>query len=92
MSDLWNDYLSDYDPDTNYFDSYISENHVFSSYDSINDFISGNQALCNGSNFISIFNQNIRSFNANLDDFLLLFDENSFPDCFIFFRKLVRWL
>ena len=84
MSDLLNDYLNEYDPETNYFDSHISENHVFSSYDSIDDFTSGNQALFNDSNFISIFSQNIRSFNANLDDFLLLFDENSFPDCFIF--------
>ena len=83
MSDLF-DYLNEYDPDTNYFDSHLSMNHVFSSYDSVEDFTSGNQALLNDCNFISIFNQNIRSFNANLDDFLLLFDEKSVPDCFIF--------
>ena len=84
MSDLFDDYLNEYDPDTNYFDSHISMNHVFSSYNSVDDFTSGNQALFNDLNFISIFNQNIRSFNANLDDFILLFDEKSVPDCFIF--------
>ena len=84
MSDLSDDFLNEYDPETNYFESHISENHVFSSFDSSDNFISSYQALLKDSNFISIFNQNIRSFNANLDDFLLLFDENSFPDCFIF--------
>ena len=84
MSELFDDCLNEYDPDTNYFESHISENHVFSSFDSIDNFTSANQALLKDPNFISIFNQNIRSFNANLDDFLLLFDENSFPDCLIF--------
>ena len=55
MSDLF-DYLNEYDPDTNYFDSHLSMNHVFSSYDSVEDFTSGNQALLNDCNFISIFN------------------------------------
>ena len=84
MSDLSDDFLNEYDPETNYFESHISENHVFSSFDSSDIFITSYQALLKDSNFIPIFNQNIRSFNANLDDFLLLFDGNSFPDCFIF--------
>ena len=84
MSDVLEDYLNEYDPDINYFDMHISENHVFSTYDSVDGLTSSNPALFNDPNFISIFNQNIRSFNANLDDFLLLFDENSLPDCFIF--------
>ena len=84
MSDLLDDYLNEYDPDTNYFDSHISENHVFSSYDSIDDFTSSNQTLLKDSSFISIISQNIRSFDKNKETFLLLFNENSFPDCFIF--------
>ena len=84
MSDVFEDYLNEYDPDTNYFEMHISENHVFSSYDSIDELTSSNPALFNDTNFISIFNQNIRSLKANKDTFLLLFDENSLPDCFIF--------
>ena len=78
-------YLDEFDPDANYYDSHISENLIFSSYHDIEEFTSSNLALLNDSNFISIFNQNIRSFNMNLDNFMLLFNQNTMPDCFVFF-------
>ena len=76
--------LNEFDPDSNYFDQYVSENHIFSTFDSVDDFYVKNASLMNDPKFISIFCQNIRSINANLDDFLLLFNENLMPDCFIF--------
>ena len=84
MSSSFDDYLNELDPDTNYFESQLDENHIFSSYFSFNEFTANNSVTLNDSNFISVFNQNIQSFNAHLDEFMLLFNEKSMPDCFIF--------
>ena len=76
--------LLDMDPDSNYYDSFFSENCLCSVYHSMNDFMHENSDSLNDNGFITIFNQNIRSLNANLDSFLTLFSENSMPDVFIF--------
>ena len=84
MDNLDTNMLSDFDPDSNYYTHDISQNHIFSNYDSIDDFLKINSQSINDKNFITIFGQNIRSFNRNLDNFLCLFPENSMPDVFIF--------
>ena len=84
MDSLFDTFLNDIDPDMNYFESHISQNQVFCSYNSIDELKLNNPSILNDSNFFSVFNQNIRSFNANLDNFMFLFDENSMPDCIIF--------
>ena len=78
-----NDFNDEFDPDSNYFDDIIAENHVFSCYNSIDDLFSQNHKLQNSS-YLSIFGQNIRSLNRNLDNFLLPFDENNMPDVLVF--------
>ena len=84
MSDSQLPYLNDLDPDMNYFDAHFNENHLFSTYDSVDEFAQNNHVQFSDQNFISVFHQNIRSFNKNLDSFLLNFDDNSLPDSFIF--------
>ena len=84
MSDTIDDFYNEYDPDLNYFEPIISQNLVFSNYGCIDEFNINNQTLLNDSNFFSIFSQNIYSFGAHLDTFLLMFNENSMPDCFFF--------
>ena len=84
MNNSFENYLNDFDPDSNYFDVHLQNNHVFSSYDTLEDFRNNNPVKLDDRNFISVISQNIRSFNANLDSFLLLFDENCRPDSFIF--------
>ena len=79
-----NNYLNDLDPDVNYFDEIIAENNLFSTYNSIDEFISMNPISISDKNHISIFGQNIRSFNRNLDNFLTMFPENNYPDIFVF--------
>ena len=88
MDDSLNDHLTDLDPDYNYFENHISENHTFSSFDSMDDFLTSNPTSLNDSNFISIYSQNIRSFNRNLDNFLTMFFEDAMPDVFIFSEVL----
>ena len=84
MDSSFDTFMNDIDPDINYFESHIFQNQVFCSYNSIDELKLNNPSILNDSNFFSVFNQNIRSFNANLDNFMLLFDENSMPDCIIF--------
>ena len=84
MGSHLNNSLTDLDPDINYYDEIISENHVFSSYNSVNEFLNKNPIGLNDNKFISIFNQNIRSFNSNLDTFLNLFNKDNMPDVFVF--------
>ena len=84
ISDTNDNFLNDLDPDINYYQPIISQNLVFSNYRCIDEFNRSNQTLLNDSNFISIFSQNIHSFGANLDEFLLMFNENSMPDCLFF--------
>ena len=84
MCALPNSYLLDLDPDVNYYDQIISENHTFASFDSIDEFLDNNPISLNDNNFLSIFHQNIRSMNQNLDKFLLLFPHNNMPDVFVF--------
>ena len=43
-----------------------------------------NTISINDNNFLTIFSQNIRSMNKNLDSFLSMFDHNNMPDVFIF--------
>ena len=77
------DILTDLDPDVNYFNEYISENCQCSSFNSIDDYLQFNSTL-NDNGFLTIFSQNICSFNSNLDSFLVLFPENAMPDVFVF--------
>ena len=84
MAEVDDNIFIDLDPDSNYYSQDISQNHVFSSYDNIDDFLKQNTHTLNDNNFITIFTQNIRSFNRNLDNFLCLFPDNSMPDVFIF--------
>ena len=79
-----NDQFDDFDPDSNYFDDLIADNHVSSSYNSMEDFYNNNPITLQEANYLSIFSQNIRSFNKNLDSFLLLFEEDNMPDAFVF--------
>ena len=74
----------DIDPDLNYFDEIISENHVFTTFNSMGDFYTMNPIPMNDNNHLSIIGQNIRSLNANLDSFLLLFNNEIMPDIFVF--------
>ena len=76
--------LSDLDPDPNYYDNLITENHVFSTFDSVEDFLLSHSDSMTDNNFTTIFCQNIRSLNRNLDNFLCMFPENKMPDIFIF--------
>ena len=78
------DLLSDLDPDLNYYGNVIDENHIFTIYDTVDEFTTNNPIFLNDTNSISVISQNIRSFNANLDNFLLLFDNDTMPDVFIF--------
>ena len=79
--------LTDMDPDTNYFDEFISENNQCLRFNNIDEYLHFNSSSLNDNRFITIFSQNIRSFNTNLDTFLALFPESSMPDVFIFFLK-----
>ena len=81
---LNHDQHDDFDPDSNYYDNVISENYTFSTFDSFNEFSTNNPVSLNDDQYISIVSQNIRSLNANLENFLLLFDENNMPDVFVF--------
>ena len=76
--------LSDLDPDLNYYGNVVNENHIFTIYDTVDEFTTNNPISLNDTNSISVISQNIRSFNANLDNFLLLFDNDTMPDVFIF--------
>lgn len=80
MDDV-SDFLRDNDPDINYYDNLIDQNNLFSSFNSISEFLDSNT---NDNKFLTIFSQNIRSLNCNLDNFLLLFPSNKMPDLFIF--------
>ena len=79
-----NDYLLDIDPDDNYYEESGNHNHIFSVYDSYDEFLLRNPISSNENKCLTILSQNIRSFNTNLDNFMLMFDENSLPDVFIF--------
>ena len=79
-----NEHLLDLDPDIHYFDTTCSENQNFSTFESIDDFFSENVSLNDCPNTLSIFCQNIRSFERNLDIFLGLFPHDKMPDIFIF--------
>ena len=83
MDDL-NDYLLDIDPDENYYEESVNDNHSFSVYDSYDEFLVNYPISSNENKCLTILSQNIRSFNTNLDNFLLMFDEDSLPDVFIF--------
>ena len=75
--DSLNDQLADFDPDLNYYESAAAENQIFSTYNAVDEFISKNESIyLSNSDFITIFSQNIRSMNRNLDNFLLLFSIN----------------
>ena len=83
MNNLDN-HFDDFDPDSNYFDDLISENQIFTSFDSVDDFLMHNSISLQEANYLSIFSQNIRSFNKNLDNFLLLFNDFYMPDVLVF--------
>ena len=76
-------HLENIDPDSNYYDI-LSREHVFSIHESIGSYASFYQYAQNSKNLITVFNQNIRSFNKNLDPFLCMFSEDHMPDVFIF--------
>ena len=76
--------LTDLDPDMNYFSNYITENCQCTNFDSIDDYLTFNSTSLNDNGFLTVFSQNICSFNSHLDDFLILFPENAMPDVFVF--------
>ena len=78
------DLLNDMDPDLNYFDEILSENCQCFRFNNVDEYLHSYSTLLSDNRFMTIFSQNIRSFNANLDSFLTLFPENSMPDVFIF--------
>ena len=82
MDDL-SEHLLDFDPDPNYYNNNFDGNHVFSVFDGVEDFLKSNPVSIDSQNFITVFNQNIRSINQNLDNFLTLFSENTMPDVFV---------
>ena len=84
MDDDLDRHLLELDPDQNYFENSINVNHVFTTYSSFDDFLNLNPVALTDNNFITIFSQNIRSLNRNLDSFLSMFPEESMPDVFIF--------
>ena len=84
MDDASDNFLRDFDPDYNYYDQIIDQNNLFTSYNSVSDFLSNNPVSNNDKNFMTIFSQNIRSMNRNLDSFLSMFPSNNMPDVFIF--------
>ena len=75
--------VMDIDPDLNYFDEIIANNHVFSCYDNIGDYLQANSEALSNKNYLTIFSQNIRSMNHNLDSFLSLFPDNKMPDAYV---------
>ena len=77
------EHLLDLDPDRNYYNNVISENQTFLKFNSIDSFLEGDSVLMHDENFLTIFSQNIRSLNCNLDSFLCLFPENKMPDVLI---------
>ena len=76
------DFLYDNDPDHNYYDAIIDENNLFTNFTSVSEYL--NSCIDKDKNFLTIFCQNIRSLNSNLDDFISLFPSNNMPDVFIF--------
>ena len=84
MEELNSNFLRDFDPYENYYNQDITHNQIFAGYTTIDEFLSENSNSIRDENFITIFSQNIRSFNKNLDSFLCLFPENGMPDVFIF--------
>ena len=78
------DVFADMDPDVNYFNDYISDYCQCTTFDTIDDYLNFNSSSLGDNGFLTIFSQNIRSFNANLDNFLLLFPSNAMPDVFVF--------
>ena len=83
MDENHNDLLSEIDPNEHYYDRAIAENHVFSTFKSVNDFLEHNRISLNDNNFVTIFSQNIRSLNCNLDSFLCMFPDDNMPDIFV---------
>ena len=82
--DNLNEYLLDLDPDDNYYNESENHNHNFCVYESIDEF-KENYPIASNENKLTIISQNIRSFNANLDNFLCLFDNNDMPEALVFF-------
>lgn len=84
MGDNFENPLTNYDPDHNY-DTLmlLDQNNLFSMHNSVDEFLETNQTSLNDKNFLSIFCQNIRSMNRNLDSFLNLFPNDNMPDIFI---------
>ena len=83
MFDLDDQFLH-IDPDTNYYDYSIRENHSFCIMDTIDDFLIYHENSFSDNQQITILSQNIRSLNFNLDNFLTLFHNGSYPDVLIF--------
>ena len=80
----FNGHFLDIDPDINYVHSSISESQNFSQFRSVDEFLIEYKSLSTDSNSLSIFCQNIRSLEKNLDSFLCLFPHDKMPDIFIF--------
>ena len=74
-------FLDRLDPEQNYFEDLEHVCDTRSEYISIENF---NESLSENVGKLSIVNHNIRSLNANLDNFLASFDAAAFPDCLVF--------
>ena len=78
------DIYADRDPDVNYFDEFISDYCQCNTFDTIDEYLRFYSTSLSDNGFLTVFSQNIRSLNANLDNFLLLFPSNAMPDVFVF--------
>ena len=84
ITDLeYDEHVLNFDPEENYYEPILRENHTFATYSSIDNFLDKNPVTSEDSNFVSIFCQNIRSLDRNLDSFLNLFPHDNMPDILI---------
>ena len=80
---MGDNFLSDYDPDENYFDELfgdINNGSVHSRYSSISEFHSLNQEH---KSFIKVLGYNIRSFDKNFNSFLCLLNHDNLPEVLV---------
>ena len=80
--DINSNLLRNIDPDDNFFDDYYQclGTEKQSIYYSIDNY---NHLCSNSKKFITFLNYNIRSFNANFDSFICIFEENNIPDIIV---------
>ena len=83
MAVIGESFLADFDPDDNYYNELCNQNQCFSTLNSFQDFYNFHSDSMIDNNRLTIFCQNIRSINRNLDNLLLMFDHCKIPDIFV---------